>query len=84
MVFSADQRDMGHDDTPMGNDMGPTASPSAWDPSAAAVFPAGSANISNLTITVDSTIPFAGLFNGLTNGLNNGAGVTEPDPYGNG
>lgn len=43
-----------------------TASPVVWDPTAAAGFPAGTAGISALTITVNSPIGFAGTFNGLT------------------
>jgi autotransporter-associated beta strand protein len=54
-----------------------TASPIVWDPAAAAGFPVGSTNVSAFVITVNSTIPFAGIFNGLTNGANNGAGVTN-------
>src|SRR6476620_6965103 len=54
-----------------------TASPVVWDTANAPGFPAGNANLNTLTITVNSTIPFAGVFNGLTNGANNGAGVTN-------
>lgn len=43
-----------------------SASPVVWDPTAAAGFPAGTAGISALTITVNSPIGFAGTFNGLT------------------
>src|SRR5689334_5408926 len=41
-----------------------TASPVVWNTANAAAFPAGTANFSSLTITVNSSIAFAGLFNG--------------------
>jgi autotransporter-associated beta strand protein len=43
-----------------------TATPVVWDPTAAAGFPAGAAGISALTISVNSPIGFAGIYNGLT------------------
>jgi autotransporter-associated beta strand protein len=63
-----------------------TATPVVWDPTAAAGFPAGIAGISALTITVDSPIGFAGMFNGLTptigvtNLLLNGSGSLNLNP----
>src|SRR2546421_4437818 len=50
-----------------------TASPVAWNTDNAAGFPAGSASISALTITVNSAINFAGTFNAL----NAAIGVTN-------
>jgi autotransporter-associated beta strand protein len=49
-----------------------TATPVVWDPTAAAGFPAGAANISLLTISINSSIGFAGIFNGVS-----GFGVTN-------
>ena len=43
-----------------------TASPVVWNTANAAVFPAGASAISTLTITVNTPIAFAGIFNGLT------------------
>ncbi len=56
-----------------------TATPVVWDPTVAAGFPAGTANISALTISVNSPIGFAGMFNGVsgfgaTNLIINGSG----------
>jgi autotransporter-associated beta strand protein len=42
-----------------------TASPVAWNTANAAVFPAGASGISALTITVNSSFNFAGIFNGV-------------------
>jgi trimeric autotransporter adhesin len=50
-----------------------TNAPVVWNPAMAAGFPVGSTNVSALTISVNSTVGFAGLFNGL----NAGAGVTN-------
>src|SRR4051812_38236722 len=50
-----------------------TAAPVVWDPTAAAVFPAGTAPLTALTISVNSPINFAGIFDGLTSSV----GVTN-------
>jgi autotransporter-associated beta strand protein len=64
-----------------------TGSPVVWDPAAAAAFPGGSANVSNLTISVNTTFGFAGIQNapgggagvGVTNLIINGAGQLNID-----
>jgi trimeric autotransporter adhesin len=63
-----------------------TATPVVWDPTAAAGFPAGTAGTGALTITVNSPINFAGMFNGLTSTIGvtnlvlNGSGSLNLNP----